>query len=86
MSKAPEVLPAPPEGLVLSPVPNKTLTQAREWVRDELGLEVTISYLKKSTDRGQLVAPIIGPRRMYSTAELFRFLCTRPTRKEDLAV
>lgn len=85
MSKAPDVLPAPPEGLNLSPVPNKTLHEAQDWIRDELGLAVTISYLKKSTDRGLLSAPIIGPRRMYSTAELFRFLCTRPTRKEDLA-
>lgn len=86
MSKALEVVPAPPEGVILSPVPNKTLEQAQAWIREALGLEVTISYLKKSTDRGQLVAPIIGPRRMYATAELFRFLCTRPSRKEDLAV
>lgn len=86
MSKAPEVVPAPPEGVILSPVPNKTLHEAQAWVKETLGLEVTISYLKKSTDRGQLTAPIIGPRRMYSTAELFRFLCTRPSRKEDLAV
>ncbi len=86
MSKPPDVLPAPPEGVALSPVPNKTLAEAQKWVRDELGLEVSISYLKKSTDRGLLTAPIIGPRRMYATAELFRFLCTRPSRREDLAV
>lgn len=86
MSKAPEAIPAPPEGVILSPVPNLKLEDAQTWIREALGLDVTISYLKKSTDRGQLVAPIIGPRRMYATAELFRFLCTRPSRKEDLAV
>jgi hypothetical protein len=80
MSKtiAAPIVPEPPGELELSPVPNKSAAQAVEWYRDRLDLEVTPRYLKAATDAGELRCQIVARRRMYSTAELYRFVVTRP--------
>lgn len=80
----PVPVPEPPEALNVSPVPDKTLTDAVEWYRG-IGLEVTERWLKTVTDRKELTCRIVAGRRMYSTAELWRFITTRPTRTAGAA-
>jgi hypothetical protein len=72
-------VPEPPGSLGVSPVPDKTVKDAVAWYRD-IGVEVTARYLKAATDRNELMCRIIAGRRRYSTAELWRFITTRPTR------
>jgi hypothetical protein len=74
------VLPQPPTGVTLSPVANKTLDDAQAWLRSALEVDVSTTYLKKQTDANELRCQIVAGRRRYSTAELFRFLVTRPER------
>src|SRR5262245_56389503 len=80
MTRMPEAIPEPPEGLILSPVANRTIEQAAEWYKEQFGLEVTTLWLKRQTDAGELHCQIWAGRRMYSTKELYRFLVTRPER------
>ncbi|OBI89271.1 hypothetical protein A9X01_13910 [Mycobacterium asiaticum] len=63
----------------MSVVPDKTVADAVEWYRG-IDVEVTERWLKTVTDRDELTCRIIAGRRMYSTAELWRFIVTRPTR------
>ena len=76
-----KMLPAPPEGVRLSPVPNLDASQAVNWFRAELGLALTPRYLKEYTTNGALPCAIIAGRRMYSTRDLYEFIVTRPSRK-----
>jgi hypothetical protein len=71
--------PAPPTWLAVSPVPDKTVTDAVTWYQC-IGVEVTERWLKTVTDREELMCRIVAGRRMYSTQELWRFIVTRPTR------
>lgn len=73
-------LPAPPPGVALSPVANKSIEDARDWLRDALGVNVTTRYLKAATDARELRCQIVAGRRAYSTAALNEFLVTRPER------
>lgn len=75
----PVPVPEPPEKLNVSPIPDKTITDAVEWYRG-IGVEVTERWLKTVTDRRELMCRIIAGRRMYSTSELWRFIVTRPSR------
>jgi hypothetical protein len=75
----PVFVPNPPTSLTVSPVPDKTVTDAVSWYRS-IGVEVTERWLKTVTDRKELMCRIIAGRRMYSTQELWRFIVTRPTR------
>jgi hypothetical protein len=72
-------VPDPPEALSVSPVPDKTVTDAVAWYRG-IGVEVTERWLKTVTDRKELMCRIIAGRRVYSKGELWRFIVTRPTR------
>ncbi|MFV9634854.1 hypothetical protein [Mycobacterium neumannii] len=72
-------IPAPPIGVQLSPVANKTATEAVEWYRSTLSVSVTTRYLKSATEAGELRCQIIAGKRRYSTAELYRFIVTRPS-------
>ncbi|WP_302776023.1 hypothetical protein [Mycolicibacterium neoaurum] len=65
-------------------MPDKTVTDAVEWYRG-IGVEVTERWLKTVTDRKELTCRIIAGRRMYATAELWRFITTRPTRTAGAA-
>lgn len=76
-----KVLPEPPDGVSLSPVPNLNVHQAVNWYRAELGVSVTPRYLKEYTSNGALACAIIAGRRMYSTRALYDFIVTRPTKK-----
>ena len=79
MSRPPTTfeIPAPPPGLLLSPVPDKTLEQAVEWINTVLGPKVTERYLKSQTDKGELRTQVITRCRYYSTSELYRFILSR---------
>jgi hypothetical protein len=74
------VPPAPPSGVTLSPVANKTIDEAQVWLRDHLELDVSTRYLKSSTDADELHCQIVAGRRRYSTSELYKFVVTRPAR------
>ena len=80
MARTPMVfkLPDPPPNLELSPLANKTIDQAVDWLKDVLEINVRPRYLKTNTDSGELRCQIVSNRRMYSTAELYRFIATRP--------
>lgn len=79
MSRAPMIdIPAAPDSVTLSPVPALTAPEAVEWYRNMLGVGVTPRYLKTVTEAGQLRCQIVAGRRQYSTAELYRFIVTRP--------
>ena len=80
MARMPDAIPEPPPGLILSPVANRSIEQARDWYKDKFDLEVTARWLKNQTDAGELHCQIWVGRRMYSTQELYRFLVTRPER------
>jgi hypothetical protein len=82
--EVPVQVPAPPPGLALSPVPDKTVKHAVDWYAD-IGVPVTARWLKTVTDRRELACRIVAGRRMYSTAELWRFITTRPTRTAGAA-
>lgn len=71
-------VPAPPASLSVSPVPDKTVSDAVAWYRG-ISVEVSERWLKTVTDRKELMCRIVAGRRMYSTAELWRFIVTRPT-------
>lgn len=77
-------VPDPPASLDVSPVPDKTVTDAVTWYRG-IGVEVTERWLKTVTDRKELMCRIVAGRRMYSTEELWRFIVTRPTRTAGAA-
>jgi len=77
-------VPEPPVDLCISPVPDKTVSGAVEWYRG-IGIEVTERWLKTVTDRRELACRIVAGRRCYSTAELWRFITTRPTRTAGAA-
>jgi hypothetical protein len=77
-------IPEPPASLNVSPVPDKTVADAVAWYAG-IGVEVTERWLKTVTDRKELTCRIIAGRRMYSTAELWRFIVTRPTRTAGAA-
>ena len=72
-------IPAPPIGVELSPVPALVAVKAVEWYRNTLCVNVTTRYLKSATEAGDLRCQIIAGRRRYSTAELYRFIVTRPS-------
>jgi len=76
-----KMLPAPPDGVRLSPVPNLDAQQAVNWFRAELGIALTARYLKECTTNGALPCAIIAGRRMYSTRDLYEFIVTRPSRR-----
>ncbi|RUP35007.1 MAG: hypothetical protein EKK51_00165 [Mycolicibacterium sp.] len=84
MSKPPEVLPPPPEGLELSAVPNLTMADAAAWCGSALGIPVKVRYLQDNASSGALRVSLIGGKRFVSTSELWRFVCTRPARKADV--
>jgi hypothetical protein len=77
-------VPEPPASLTVSPVPDKTVTDAVAWYRG-IGVEVTERWLKTVTDRKELTCRIVAGKRMYSTVELWRFIVTRPTRTAGAA-
>ena len=77
-------VPDPPASLSVSPVPDKTVTDAVDWYRS-IGVEVTERWLKTVTDRRELMCRIVAGRRMYSTQELWRFIVTRPARTAGAA-
>lgn len=64
---------------MLSPVPALTAAEAVEWYRSALGVTVTPRYLKTMTEASHLRCQIVAGRRQYSTAELYRFIVTRPS-------
>lgn len=72
-------IPAPPPGLVLDEIPNKSLDDAVAWYTEMLGVEVKPRFLRNATDQGKLTCRIVAQRRRYSTAELYRFIVTLPT-------
>lgn len=73
------VLPQPPQGVLLSEVPALTDAQACQWFAVALGLDgITPRWLKTVTESGELQCRIVARRRRYSTAELFRFIVSRP--------
>jgi hypothetical protein len=80
----PVSVPEPPSRLNVSPVPDKTVSDAVTWYQG-IGVEVTQRWLKSVTDRKELVCRIVAGRRMYSTEELWRFITTRPTRTAGAA-
>jgi hypothetical protein len=75
----PVCVPDPPASLVLSPVPDKTVSDAIDWYRG-IGVEVTERWLKIVTNRRELSCRIVAGRRCYSTEELWRFIVSRPSR------
>jgi hypothetical protein len=72
-------IPNPPDNVRLSPVPNKTVEQAVQWFRAELELNITPRFIRRATSEGKLRCHILARRRMYSTADLYAFVVTRPT-------
>jgi hypothetical protein len=77
-------VPDPPATLNVSPVPDKTVSDAVSWYAG-IGVPVTERWIKTVTDRRELMCRIVAGRRMYSTAELWRFIVTRPTRTAGAA-
>lgn len=77
-------MPDPPAHLDVSPVPDKTLADGVAWYA-AIGVPVTERWIKTVTDRRELSCRIVAGRRMYSTAELWRFIVTRPTRTAGAA-
>jgi len=77
-------VPEPPASLNVSPVPDKTVADAVAWYA-AIGVPVTERWIKTVTDRRELACRIVAGRRMYSTAELWRFIVTRPTRTAGAA-
>ena len=73
-------IPEPPTGVTLSPVANKTIDDAKAWLGEVLEVDVSTRYLKSATDAGELRCQIVAGRRRYSTAELWRFMLSRPER------
>ncbi|WP_167098292.1 hypothetical protein [Mycobacterium sp. DL592] len=72
-------LPAPPDGVRLSPVPNKTVDDAVVWLQAELEMSVTPRYIKRCIAEGKLRCHIVARRRMLSTQDLYAWIVTRPT-------
>lgn len=70
------VLPLPPEGLALSPIPALKLDAAVEWVKS-VGPEITPRYLHEQANRGQVRTRVIGGTRYFATADLYEWLLTR---------
>lgn len=79
MSKVEPEIPDPPPGVVLSPVANKSIDEALTWLREVLEVSVSRRFVRCSTDTQDLRCQIIAGRRRYSTAELYRWIVTRPT-------
>ena len=77
-------VPEPPTWLSLSPVPDKSVETAVNWYRG-IGVHVTERWLKSVTDRRELMCRIVAGKRCYSTAELWRFIVTRPSRTAGAA-
>jgi|SRR5271166_364683 len=75
----------PPTWLSLSHIPDKSVKDAVEWYWGIGVTTVTERWLKAVTDRRELACRIIAGRRMYSTAELWRFIVTRPSRTAGAA-
>lgn len=71
-------VPEPPAWLGVSPIPDKTVSDAVAWYAS-IGVPITQRWVKTVTDRRQLSCRIVAGRRMYSTQELWRFIVTRPT-------
>ena len=82
--EVPVSIPEPPDHLKVSPVPDKTVSDAVEWYAS-IGVPVTQRWIKTVTDRKELMCRIVAGRRMYSTTELWRFIVTRPTRTAGAA-
>jgi hypothetical protein len=83
-----KTIPAPPPGLDLNEIPNKSLDEAVTWLQEKLDVEVKPRFLRDATNQGKLTCRIVAQRRRYSTAELYRFIVTLPTataRKEHRA-
>lgn len=80
----PVPVPEPPASLNVSPVPEKTVTDAVDWFAG-IGVPVTERWIKTVTDRRELSCRIVAGRRMYSTEELWRFITTRPNRTAGAA-
>lgn len=80
----PVPVPDPPASLSVSPVPDKTVADAVAWYAG-IGVPITERWLKTVTDRRELSCRIVAGRRMYSTAELWQFIVTRPTRTAGAA-
>ncbi len=72
-------LPAPPEGVRLSPVPNKTVEEAVTWLAAELQMEITPRYVRRSVAEGKLKCHIVARRRMLSTFDLYSWIVGHPT-------
>lgn len=68
------VLPAPPDGVRLSPVPNKTVDDAVNWLRSELEMPVTARYIRRCVADGTLPYQVIARRLMFSTADLYAWV------------
>lgn len=75
------VLPKPPDGVQLSPVPNKTVDGSVEWFKSELDLEITPRYIRRLIAEGKLRCYIVARRRMLSTLDLYSMIVTRETSK-----
>ncbi len=82
--EVPASVPDPPASLVLSSVPDKTVSDAVEWYA-AIGVPVTERWIKTVTDRRELACRIVAGRRMYTTAELWRFIVSRPSRTAGAA-
>ena len=72
-------IPDPPPDWELSNWPGNDIDEAVEWYKKRNIKKVTKRYLKTNTDSGELKCQIVAGRRMYSTAELWRFIVTRPS-------
>ena len=55
----PVPVPDPPASLSVSPVPDKTVSDAVDWYRS-IGVEVTERWLKTVTDRRELMCRIVA--------------------------
>ena len=71
-------IPNPPPDVALSPVANKTADSAVDWLRSVLDIHVTTRYIKTQTEAGELRCQIVAGKRLYSTAELYKFILSRP--------
>lgn len=61
--------------LAYSEIPNLTGSKAAaQWVRDELGLEISHAAIERDTENGRLTMNLVAGRRHYSPRSLYDYI------------
>lgn len=72
------IVPAPPPGIELSPIPNvRKADAAADWITNTLGIPVTEQYVRDKTNQKRISYFLIRGVRHYSTQALYDFIMSQ---------